>query len=247
MADGILLILAHPDDESFMAAGTAGLYRARGVRVGLVCATLGQAGALGDPPVATREGLGAARERELRAACAILGIEIVDLLGYHDRSLAEAPAERVRERLVAAVRRERPRVVITFDPNGLTLHPDHVAISRFASDAVAAAADPRWMPEAGAAHRVGRVVWPAPVFPWDEWRPEALARTAGVDFLLDIGEWRDHKARALRAHRSQHASVERHWFARAESDAILSTEAFRQAHGPPLARRPEQDLFAGID
>ena len=247
MPDGILLILAHPDDESFMAAGTACLYRSRGVRVALVCATLGQAGALGDPPVATREGLGAARERELREACAVLGIEVVDLLGYHDRALADAPAERVRERLVAAIRRERPRFVITFDPNGLTLHPDHVAISRFASDAVAAAADPRWVPEAGAAHRVERLLWPAPSYYWDEWRPEVLARTAGVDFLLDVGAWRDRKARALRAHRSQHASVERYWFAPPASDAILSVEAFRQAYGPPLARRPEADLFAGLE
>ena len=213
----------------------------------MLYATLGKSGARVDPPVATRDELGSARERELRATCAVLGIEVVDLLGYHDRALADAPPEPVRERLVGAIRRERPRVVITFDPNGLTLHPDHVAVSRFASDAVTAAADPRWVPGAGAAHRVERLLWPAPPFYWDEWRPEVLARTAGVDFLLDVGAWRDRKARALRAHRSQHASVERYWFAPAASDAILSVEAFRQAYGPPLATRPDADLFAGLE
>src|SRR5919201_1212405 len=69
MPDGILLLYAHPDDESFMAAGTVATYRARGVRVALVCATTGQGGSTGDPPLASsREELGVVREAELRAA-----------------------------------------------------------------------------------------------------------------------------------------------------------------------------------
>ena len=43
-------------------------------------------------------------------------------------------------------------------PNGMNLHPDHIAISRFASDAVAAA-DPRWFPETGEPHTVARMLW----------------------------------------------------------------------------------------
>ena len=98
MSGGILLILAHPDDETFIAAGTACRYGAAGVRVALVCATLGEAGKLGEPPVATREGLSAARELELRSACDILGIDLIGLLGYHDRQLADAPVDLVRGR-----------------------------------------------------------------------------------------------------------------------------------------------------
>ena len=246
MPHGLLLITAHPDDESFFGAGTSARYAEAGVRVALVCATLGQAGKAGDPPVAAPEELPRVRDRELREACDIAGIALMGVLGHHDKRLAEAPPEQIREELVRVIRAERPRVVITFDPNGLNLHPDHIAISRFTSDAIAAAADPRWLPAAGAAHRVDRLVWPSPVLPWEESHPERLRVRAGVDFLLDISRWRDRKERALRAHRSQHLSIDRLWFAPGRSPDILSTEAFRQGFGPPLADRPAGDLFAGL-
>ncbi len=246
MSHGLLLITAHPDDESFFAAGAAARYTEAGVRVALACATLGQAGKAGDPPVATPEELPRVRERELREACAILGIALVAVLDYQDKQLAAAPPDRIREQLVQVIRAERPRVVATFDPNGVNLHLDHIAISRFASDAIAAAADPRWFPAAGAPHRVPRLVWPSPVFLWDEWRPDRLATHAGVDFLLDISPWRERKVRALKAHRSQHLSIDRLWFNPQHSPDILRTEAFRQGFGPPVSRRPETDLFAGL-
>ena len=243
---GLLLILAHPDDETFFAGGTAARYAAAGVRVGLVCATRGQAGSAGEPPLVARDALPGQRERELREACAIVGIHVVALLDYHDKQLAAAPPDEIRDALVRAVRAERPRVVGTFDPNGVNGHADHVAISRFAIDAVTAAADPRWRPELGPAHRVRRVVWSPPVVPWVEWRADALARHRGVDYLLDIVPWRERKARALRAHRTQHVSVERYWFG-PHSDDILSTEAFRHGWGEAPPAVPADDLFAGLD
>jgi LmbE family N-acetylglucosaminyl deacetylase len=247
MSGGILLIFAHPDDESFITAGTACRYGDAGVRVALVCATLGQAGKLGEPPVATREELPAVRESELREACDILGIDIVDLLGCQDRELAAAPPDMMRERLVHAIRKERPDVVITFDPNGANVHPDHVAISRFASDAITAAADPRWIPEAGAAHRVRRVLWTLnAATAWGSARPEDVTTHPGVDFIMDVGPWRDRKARALRAHRSQHVGIERIWFAPAHSAERLSTELFRLAWGAAPTARPARDLFEGM-
>lgn len=247
MSGGILLIFAHPDDESFIAAGTACRYGDAGVRVALVCATLGQAGKLGEPPVATREELPAVRERELRDACDILGIEIVGLLGYQDRELAQAPHDAVRAQLVSAIRKERPDLVITFDPNGSNVHPDHVAISRFASDAVTAAADPRWFPEAGAAHGVRRVLWtPSASVTWGSARPDDIGGHPGADFIIDISAWRDRKAHALRAHRSQHVGIERIWFARDDSAQLLGSEIFRLAWGGDLLARPAGDLFEGI-
>lgn len=89
------------------------------------------------------------REAELRRAAEILGIASVDLLGYRDKQLASAPHAEVREKLVRLLRRHRPQVVVTFDPNGSNAHTEHVAVSRFTSDAVQAAADGRFFPEAG--------------------------------------------------------------------------------------------------
>jgi LmbE family N-acetylglucosaminyl deacetylase len=246
VSDGLLLLLAHPDDESFMIAGTARALVDRGVPVSIVCATRGQRGSAGDPPLTTIDGLPAVRESELRAACAILGIAPVELLDYQDQHLAEAPPEEIRASLVRAIRRERPRVVVTFDPNGVNGHVDHVAISRFALDAVTAAADARWLADAGPAHRVARVVWPSPVEPWAEWRPRALAECPGVDFVIDTTRTRDAKAAALRAHRTQHQGIDRLWLAPAASAEIMSTETFRLGWGVPLGTRPAADLFEGL-
>ena len=161
----ILFSLAHPDDESFMVAGVSCKYGARGVRLVLATATLGDAGKMGDPPVCSREELPRVRESELRRAVDLLGIDSLHLLGYPDKKLSTADPGRIRGQLVRLLRRYRPALVITFDPSGFNLHPDHIAISRFTSDAIAAAADPRWLPEAGEPHRVTRLLWTPPLRP----------------------------------------------------------------------------------
>lgn len=246
MARTLLLIFAHPDDETFLTGGTACRYSAEGTRVVLVTATRGESGKAGDPPVCDAAELPAVREAELRRAAALLGIADVHLLGYRDRELSSAPADEVRGQIVGLVRRYRPAVVVTFDPNGANLHPDHIAISRFAADAVAAAADPRWFPDAGAAHAVGRVAWIPGRRPWLLAREPNLASCPGVDVAIDVGSWRERKAEALRAHATQHLSAERNFFAQPDCDRLLSLEVFRQAVGPRLTRRPLDDLFDGV-
>ena len=229
-----------------MAGGTIARLSDGGARVALVCATRGQAGSAGDPPLVSRDALAAERERELRAACALLGVAAVTVLDHVDRQLADAPTEAVRTAFVAAIRAERPQVVLTFDPDGVNRHPDHVAVSRFALDAVTAAADPRWYPALGAAHRVRRVVWPSPVEPWTEWDPARLARCPGVDVVSEVRGWADRKAAALRAHRTQHPSIDHYWFAPGRPADVLAVESFRLGWGEPFPARPADDLFAGL-
>ena len=81
----LLLVFAHPDDESVFAAGLACKTAAEGGRVALCTATPGDQGKVGDPPVCPRERLGAVRQAELMAACTELGIGTVRVLGYPDR------------------------------------------------------------------------------------------------------------------------------------------------------------------
>jgi N-acetylglucosamine malate deacetylase 2 len=244
---GLLFSFAHPDDESFSGAGLACWCLERRIDVTLVCATRGERGRAGDAAVSgSPADIGAAREQELRDAARIIGIRQVHFLDYRDRELADAAPDGVRDKLVTLLRRYRPAVVSTFDPNGFNLHPDHVAISRFTTEAIAAAADPRWLPDAGAAHRVTRLLWTPPLGPWESARRPSLAAEPGIDFALDVSRWREQKAAALHAHRTQHQSVDRHFFSQPDVDRILSLECYRQAWGPPLPERPAKDVFVGI-
>ncbi len=243
----ILLMFAHPDDESFIAGGLVRRHADRGGETALVTATRGDAGRVGDPPVCRREELPAIREAELRRAAGILGIADVRLLDYRDKHLAEAPAAGMREALVRRIREHRPHVVISFDPGGMNGHADHVAIARFVVDAVVAAADPRWLGAAGKPYRVPRVLWNAPIPPWEVTRPRDLGEEPGVDFVIDVARQRAAKAAALRAHRTQQVPIDRCFFSKPDVDRILSIEAFRQAWGPALRRVPEDDVLAGID
>lgn len=238
----LFLSFAHPDDESFLVGGISARYSSQGTKVVLATATLGESGKAGNPPVCTPEELPAVREGELRAAAAILGIHEVHLLGYRDRELASAPADAIREQLVRHIRASRPAVVVTFDPQGANLHPDHIAISRFTSDAVSAAADPRWFPDAGAAHAVARLLWVPGRRPWEWLRDPDLERRGGADFVVDIAPWRERKLEALRVHRTQRASVERNFLVHPDIDRLLGAEVFRLGWGP-IGRRPLNDLF----
>jgi LmbE family N-acetylglucosaminyl deacetylase len=242
----LLFIFAHPDDESFSGAGTAMTCAAAGARTILVTATLGERGKAGDPPVCAPGELAACRERELRDAAAIIGFDELHLLGYRDRELADAPPDEMRRALVAHIRRVRPALVLTFDPNGFNVHPDHVAISRFASDAIAAAADPRWHHDGGPAHVVRRLLWTPPIAPWDAASSLRLDEQPGADFVVDVSAWRGRRIAALRAHRSQHLSIDRHFFSKPTLDRILAAEIWRQAWGPALRARPAPDILVDL-
>jgi LmbE family N-acetylglucosaminyl deacetylase len=246
MAPTLLFVFAHPDDESFSGAGTAMKYREAGARIVLVTATRGERGKTGDPPVCTPDDLAETRERELRTAASVIGVDELHLLDYRDRELADAPVERIRSTLVTVIRRARPSLVFTFDPNGFNLHPDHVAISRFASEAVAAAADPRWHPDAGPAYQVRRLLW-TPLFPpWDAGADPALLDSPSADFVIDVSASRERRMAALRAHRTQNISTDKYFFNRPDLERILAYETWRQAWGPPLVRRPSGDVLEGL-
>jgi LmbE family N-acetylglucosaminyl deacetylase len=221
-------------------------YAAAGARTAIVTATRGERGKAGDPAVCAPEDLAACREKELREASAIIGFDELHLLDYRDRELANAPPEEIRQTLVSIIRRVRPTVVLTFDPNGFNVHADHVAISRFTSDAVSAAADPRWLPETGTPHIVSRLLWTPTFPPWDAARFERVDTHPSADFVINVSEWRERRIAALRAHRTQHLSIDRYFFDQPALDRVLAVETWRQAWGPPLGDRPADDILQGL-
>jgi len=127
----LLAIFAHPDDEVFRCGGTLALLARRSVRVHVLTATRGEAGSCGDPPLCRADELPAVRERELRCACAALGTEPPSLLDYRDGALADVDEKEAVAQVVAAIRELQPQVLLTWPPDGLSGHPDHVAVSRW--------------------------------------------------------------------------------------------------------------------
>ena len=138
----LMCVLAHPDDESLATGGILAKYAAAGVQTYLVMATRGERGWSG--PAAADPGpraLGRLREAELRAAAQVLGLREVVFLEYQDGELDRADHAQAIAKIVTQLRRVRPDVVVTFDPNGMYGHPDHIAISQWTTAAVMAAAD----------------------------------------------------------------------------------------------------------
>jgi N-acetylglucosamine malate deacetylase 2 len=242
----LLFSFAHPDDESFSGVGTAMRYADFGAKTVLVTATRGERGKVGDPPVCRPEELAACREAELRAVADIARFDALYVLDYRDQELAAAAPDAIRRTLVELIRRYRPSVVLTFDPNGFNVHPDHLAISRFTSEAIAAAADPRWHPDTGDAHVVRRLLWTPPFPPWEQVAFDRIGDHAGADFVIDVAAWHDRRVAALRAHRTQHLSIDRNFFDQPNVAEILGKETWRQGWGPALTRRPLDDILEGL-
>lgn len=159
----LMCVLAHPDDESLATGGILAKYAVSGVQTYLLMATRGERGWTGaatDDP--GPQALGRLRQTELGAAAQVLGLREVVFLDYQDGELDRAdPAEAI-SKIVTHLRRVRPDVVVTFDPNGMYGHPDHVAISQLTTTAVVAAADPSYRGLTGTApHRVAKLYYRA--------------------------------------------------------------------------------------
>lgn len=157
----ILVVLAHPDDESFGMGGTLAFYAKRGVDVHLLCATKGEAGTVDPKYLENYSSIAELREAELACAAQALGLKSVSFLGFRDSgmagsadnrhpdSLVSASSETVASRIVAHIRRLRPNIVITFDHVGGYHHPDHIAIHNATVRAFHASGDAKHFPDAG--------------------------------------------------------------------------------------------------
>jgi LmbE family N-acetylglucosaminyl deacetylase len=143
----LMAVFAHPDDEAFGTGGTLTKYAAEGCDVYLVTATRGEAGQIAEPDMATTANLPYVREQELRCACRLYGIHAPRFLDYQDGQLAIVNQGQAVGRLVRIIRELKPQVIITFGPDGIYGHYDHIAVHRWTTIAVDLAADPDCFPE----------------------------------------------------------------------------------------------------
>lgn len=128
MEKHVLVVLPHPDDETFGCGGTLALFAKSGVPVTYICGTLGQMGRnMGKPFFATRESLPKIREAELEKACEAIGIQRVIKFGLRDKTIEFEDPEPLIYRIEQILRELKPSLVLTHYP-GYAVHPDHNAL-----------------------------------------------------------------------------------------------------------------------
>lgn len=131
----ILFVGAHPDDETFCCGGLLATAVSNGQRVVCVTATKGELG-VHDPDQYSAEHMGETRKHELEAALKVLGVTEHYLLDYHDGECGRAPEDGAAQAIARLIEQCKVQTVLTFGPDGLTGHPDHQAMSRWADAAV---------------------------------------------------------------------------------------------------------------
>jgi LmbE family N-acetylglucosaminyl deacetylase len=270
----LLAVLAHPDDESLGLGGTLAKYASEDVEVFVVTATLGERGRFqgirpGEPNHPGAEALAAIRERELREAAAILGVQEVSVLGYGDQHLDRADPHQAIRRIAGELRRIRPDVVISFGPDGAYGHPDHIAISQLTTAAIVAAADATFATDddrtAAPAHRVAKLyylAWSEAM--WQSYESAVGVLTSTVDgvqrhatrwpewaitTVIDTAPHWPTVWRSIRCHKSQVAAYERLAGLPADQHEHLwgRQSFYRAASLVNGGRTRETDLFEGIE
>lgn len=141
MSSRIAGVFAHPDDDTYGVGGSLGLHADDpDLRVTVIMTTSGDAGRIAAPSLATRDTLSSVREGEDLASWRALGLEPeIHFLRYPDGHVAEVPREQLVATYVELLLAARPDVVITFGPEGITGHEDHITVGRAATEAFHAA------------------------------------------------------------------------------------------------------------
>ena len=130
----LLGVWAHPDDEAYLSAGLMARVIDAGGSVTVLTATRGEKGT-DDPARYDSDDFGAAREQELRASLARLGVTDVRFMGLRDGECDIADDDRSVARIAATIRDVQPDTIVTFGPDGITHHTDHRAVSRWTTEA----------------------------------------------------------------------------------------------------------------
>jgi LmbE family N-acetylglucosaminyl deacetylase len=231
----LLAVWAHPDDESFGPAGTMRLAYDLGWQTATICTTRGEGGQIGDRTLAPGQSTGDVREGELRCACEHLGVDHLYLWSYPDGGVRDVSPSTLCNDVLTVMRHWRPDVVITFGPDGITGHPDHIAISTATTEAFhqlradTAENGPQRLyyvtirPERRIEQRMGDAPAPGPA-------------TA----VLDVQAYAEVKRAALRCHASQRGD----WEPLLQDGDWLTTDRFHRTYPPVRADEPvETSIF----
>jgi LmbE family N-acetylglucosaminyl deacetylase len=134
---GVLVVMAHPDDESMGTGGLILRHTREGIEVNLICATRGEKGWGGKPRGALKEDLPQIRTAELEAAASALALTSYALWDYPDGGVEGSDQAEITERIRQQISAQAPAVVVGWGPDGAYGHPDHIAMGRCTDAAVA--------------------------------------------------------------------------------------------------------------
>jgi N-acetyl-1-D-myo-inositol-2-amino-2-deoxy-alpha-D-glucopyranoside deacetylase len=235
IARRLLLVHAHPDDESIGTGATMAKYAAEGVQVTLVTCTLGEMGEIIPPSLQhlSPDQLGEYRIGELKAACAELGVGDHRFLGgpgrWRDSGMMGTPpnddprcfwradVDEAAAVLLELIEEVKPQVIVTYDANGYYGHPDHIQAYRVA-----------WRACRQLTGTVSFYATAAPGF-------------ADLTTRVDASAYLDRKFGAMRAHATQ-ISVSEPYFALSNNIRQVASgiECYTLLAGPP---GPDDDLF----
>lgn len=189
VAKSVLVVCAHPDDESFGLGAVLSAFRDQGARISVICFTRGEASTLH----AGEGDLGAVRAAEFARAAEVLGVSRSELLNYPDGHLAEQPIPELTAHVLQLISEVGADLLLTFDESGITGHPDHIQATK--------------------AVKMAATALQIPVLAWvisdevkialrNEFGAEFFGREeAQIDFRLAIDRVRQH--RAISCHVSQ--------------------------------------------
>ena len=223
----VLVVVAHPDDCDFGAAGTIAGWVETGMSVTILLCTHGEQGGFDDT---NREQMPAIREREQAAASGVLGVKDVRFLPGHRDGWLE-PSWELQRQIVEVIRDVRPQRVLIQSPERWydrihASHPDHLAAGEAAIRAIYPAAENRY-------------AWPELIDeqalePWHVNEVWIMAHPQ-MSHAVDITDTFDLKVAALRAHASQTGETFRSW--RAASSAA-DTRMTSPGNGTPMLSSP---------
>jgi N-acetyl-1-D-myo-inositol-2-amino-2-deoxy-alpha-D-glucopyranoside deacetylase len=254
----LLLVHAHPDDESVATGGVIARAARSGHRVVLVTCTRGEEGEIHNlDERAVRPRLGEVRTDELRRACAILGVARLEILGYRDSGMAGSPANdhpdsfhraplaQAADRMAALLLEERPAVVVTYGPDGTYGHPDHLKAHLTAASALRRLERERgWRPDKTYWHAVPR----SSLRRLGCTTPFAGTPDGEITTEVDVRDLLTRKLAAFHAHVSQvdHRTPPPGGLAGLLLEALRGAEHFVLTRGAGTGRRPERCLFEGL-
>ncbi|MCL4559783.1 MAG: PIG-L family deacetylase [Chloroflexi bacterium] len=197
----VLAFFAHPDDETMLGGGTLALLARLGCKVHYLCATRGEGGEAGDPPVCAQDELGDVRERELVCAVRALGGASLTFLGYVDPRVGPEDTlypytdnlTMLAGQVALSIRQFNVEAVITHGSNGEYGHPAHLLTHQAARLAVESLGD-----QAPLLYTVQAI------FPGHP-RLRLANLSDPAHLVIDIDADREKKLAAALCHRTQHA------------------------------------------